>query len=343
MNNLFVFFILMLYSCYINIFIIKEVKMEIKEKLDKKMEEFVKINGKFIQSMERGNSVTINEKKEIRKNLGICVREIENLRKEYDEAIGFNMAQKKIHDIVFSVDTKKEGYMDIASYNQKLNNFSKLLYTLFPQDRLNLVSITTGSTGLTMDFERNAENNDVNLEGKKEEASSLLKTVVDMTDNTKAVPAVFVKQIQEKYSYDDDKAKKVFSYAIKALSDENSNCEKIKGISVNTVKEDKSFNLDIKSEDKNLSRLPRLITDINKIFKKEDPLIVSGQMRQLEEWEKGERAGHKFIIVSEDDKTYTINYSPVPAVLKKVKEDVGKFVKVKRYKDGKSWWLENWA
>lgn len=331
--------------------------MEIKKKLEQKMEEFNTIFEKYNKYFAENSKYTFAERNLVRTELSKCVKEIEQLRLDYDELIGFNTAQKKIHDLVFSVNTKKEGFMDISSYNKKLSNFEKLVYTMYPSIKLNLVAITTGSTGVIMDFEKNnpddpeeSQKENLLIEQHKESISEFIGSVLKMAQNDteKALTDTNEKitKLQSKYKYPDKKFKNILKASVAIIKDDQAEGETIKTLSVNTETIDKGLFIDIKEKVKERKRLSRVNSEINKFFKEEEPLVVSGQMRQIEEWEKEEKAGHKFVLVGEEnneEKQYTINYTPQKEIVSIIKQKVGTYVSVKRYKKGSSWWLENWV
>ncbi|WP_320122729.1 hypothetical protein [uncultured Sphaerochaeta sp.] len=275
------------------------------------------------------------------KQLKKCVREIEILRQEYDLEIGFSSAQYITHDLVFKFKTSNKGQVKMEMLTKKARMINSILDVIHPGSEaiadFEILGISAGSGNALADYQPKSDS----IEPQRvEDIQSLLCAVVQVSKEVStevAPPEVKFARIKEETGLDPEQGAKVLSIISNNWPTKNEE-DPILGMTLGGggSKPGKIFDFqDLKLR----TKLNKTSTDLKNYLKIPESEEFSGQLRQLEEWE----SAHKFILFSEDGGQCTIHYEPNSHNISKIKDNIGKTVTVKRFKEGNSWFLSSWV
>lgn len=283
--------------------------------------------------------------------LKMLVREIEVLRQEYDKAIFFNVAQEITHDLVFHFDSFKPGQVSSTGFIANMQNIETIIKVKHPNiDALgsfDIVSITTGSGTLCSDLNALPSNQESNEDPSETEAiafqkANVLADIKNVIDGAKEYatdgitpPPQKLKKFQEKTGVSDDDVLKVYN-AVYKVQPKLKDKQPLVSISINGG--DNALGKKYIYTPELRESYSKALAEVRELVKKPDQTIITGQIRQMEHWEKA----HKIEITeSETKKKYILQFTPDDT--SKVKDKIGTTVTIERSRiDGKSWIINRW-
>jgi hypothetical protein len=281
-----------------------------------------------------------------KESLSTLVRKIETLQREYDKESGFSEAQTIIHDFYIKVPTDENqiGCITSDTMQASIETLKKIFNITIPTAELNmkykLVGIASGSTALVYDIFDKKTDSRIDTEeiiAAKQKYEDVISGATKLLNNQQSENAIqeFKTEtgIDEKYIYEIAKS---LESILPSKNDEYTTIE----IGIPGEKKDDEKKVTIDPSKKACLSKNRA-TLYNKI-KPEDSLIVTGKLAIMEEWD----VNHKISIYSEDTaKVCTVNYEPTDENLKKIKENIGKEVSIRKMEDvtdHRKWILAEW-
>lgn len=269
------------------------------------------------------------------------VFKLEDMQKQFDIESGFSEAQQIVHDFLVAIPTENLGKLENREALNIAGNVQALADILQPNNEesmeISLAGISPGSAILMYDFiqkENKGLSPLVTVEETKERITKLLKTAPMLMEKN------FSKEKFTKFKKEtgikDDVAYELAKAILKIVptpSDMNNNIN----ISINNEKERIDLNIDKKDR----LNITKAKMNIYNIVKPEDRNELEGKLGIMEEWD----VNHKIVIIDVDGNTYTVNYEPTQQNLKRIKDSIGKEVKIGREKDpedNRRWILTKW-
>lgn len=305
-----------------------------------KYQEYRKISDEYDESKD---NISIKDSyvrcfRELKK----IVRELEILRQEYDASIGFNIAQQLTHDLVFKFKTDRKGQISAELYSDQLKSIYSILNIVHPGATniadFEILGIAAGSGMALANFVPKTAVAE-NPERVAETLSQLNQAITASISfaEAKGSPEQKLEVFQKETGLDKETSVQVIASVAKTIpskGEENPVMELTVGQGPSGIAKIYEY-----TDDKLRTLFSKASKDAKALVKKPDPLIISGQLRQLEAWEEV----HKFVIYDYDEKKqYTIYYEPTSENLRIIKDKISHVVTIERTKFERKWALKRW-
>ncbi len=267
---------------------------------------------------------------------------LEEMQKQFDIESGFAEAQQIVHDLLVAIPTENLGKLENRKALNIAENVQALADIIQPNNEesmeISLAGISPGSAILMYDFiqkEKKGLAPFVNVEETKERITKIIKTAPMLME--KNFNKTKFEEFKKETGIKDESAYEIAKTILKivpATSDINDNII----FSINNEKEKIDLNIE-KADRLNIAKAK---TNIYNIVKPEERKELEGKLGIMEEWD----VNHKIVIIDVDRNNYTVNYEPTQQNLKKIKDNIGKEVKIRREKDpddNRRWILTEWV
>lgn len=301
-----------------------------------KLDDLVTLRNEFsvIYSKYKKNKASLDDLKKI-------VLKIEKNQKEYDIESYFTEAQKLVHDFLVEVSTENIGNIE----NRKALNLVENVQTIAEVAQPNvsesvdicLAGMIPGSTIFMYDFIQKTKPGlvaSINAEETKTKIAKVMKAAPALLEENFSKKDL--KTFTDSTGMKNEDAYEISKALLKIMPEREDITQSVK-LSMNIDKEQVQFDVD-KSKKGHLAMSK---SSIYSIVKPEDKLILEGKLGIMEEWD----INHKIVIIDIDGNTYTINYDPSKGNIQKIKDNIGKEVKISREKDptdNRKWILSKW-
>lgn len=271
------------------------------------------------------------------------VNRVELLQKQYDIESGFAEAQLFSHDFFFKVPTTTGniGNIDNNLLINILTNLQDVFNTVQPHFSASIeykmVGVAPGSIAVMYDIvDRAVGTKAVNVDSAK--AKDVLEKV--FTNAPAFMDKGFTEQklhtFQSNTGLGPQEAYEITKSLLKLMPDEYVDVDKVElGVNNNEVQ------TTVSAEVKDRLNLSKSKKNLYEMVKPEERLEIVGKLGIMEEWD----VNHKISIIDADRDIYTVNYAPSKENIDRIKNNIGKEVKIRRSRDDsdkRKWLLVEW-